>query len=328
MPDIINSITKFRPPEKMLRAMTKQAVSHDFTSFSYKELAGGFCNAVYLIETDSEKLVLKVASSQEVVLMRHERDYVPAEAKTLELFNQKLNIPVPKLIYFDDSKRICSVPYFFMSFMEGTPLSNADPSPSKAEWNEIKLRVGEICREISSLKAKKFGIPVIPETHRHSNYAFVTALFKMLFMDIADKGAYVPETPEKELMSLLKRCEPALNEVTQPVYIHTDTWEGNLMVKDGKLAGIVDHAAVLWGDPLMNHDFHDLLPRPNPYFCKGFGKETFTPNEEIRMIVYRVWHRLGIIAERAFRSYDDPDTYAWALDEYVKEVTRLKSMIN
>ena len=42
-------------PEESLRAMTKRAVGHDFSSFSWEELAGGLCNAVYRIETEEGK---------------------------------------------------------------------------------------------------------------------------------------------------------------------------------------------------------------------------------------------------------------------------------
>lgn len=130
------------------------------------------------------------------------------------------------------------------------------------------------------------------------------------------------------MLGMLKKCREALDEVTQPVYVHTDTWDGNLMIKDGKLEGIVDYAAILYGDPLMNHDFHDFCEVPDDNFCRGFGKETFTPNEEIRLLIYRIWQRLGMIAERGFRDYEDSNTYVWVLDEYVREVIRLQNILH
>lgn len=327
MSEIINSLTKFRPSEEMLKAMTKQAINGKFRDFTYKELAGGLCNAVYLIETEKDKLVLKVASSKDVVVMRHERDYVPNEAKMLKIFEKKLNIPAPRMVYFDDTETICPVPYFFMSFIKGTPLINTNPRPTEEEMNIIKFRVGEICREISSLKADKFGIPAITETYTDSNYEFVYMLFKLLFLDIADKNIFVPEAPEQDMLQLLEKCKKPLDEITKPVFVHTDTWDGNLMIENGRLEGIIDYAAVLYGDSLMNHDFHDFSPVPNEHFCHGFGKESFTDSEKIRLQVYRIWQRLGMIAERGFRDYDNPNTYLWVLDEYSKEVIRLKEML-
>ncbi|MCH5324351.1 MAG: aminoglycoside phosphotransferase family protein [Eubacterium sp.] len=327
MSDIINSATKFRPTEQMLREMTVRALNCDFTDFFCKELAGGLCNAVYLVQTEKGKLVLKVASPKDVIVMRHERDYVANEAKMLKLFGEKLDIPAPKLIYFDDSETVCPVPYFFMSFIDGVPMNNVNPYPSEQEFNAVKFRVGEICREISSLKAEKFGIPAMPETYTDSNYEFMYTLFKLLFLDISDKNMTVPEVQEQEIMSMLEKCAAPLDEVKQPVHIHTDTWDGNLMIKGGRLEGIIDYAAVLYGDPLMNHDFHDFSPVPNRHFCRGFGKETFAAEEELRMAVYCIWHRLGIIAEVGFRNYDDPNMYSWVFDEYKKSVNKLRDML-
>ena len=43
--------------------------------------------------------------------------------------------------------------------------------------------------------------------------------------------------------------------------------------------------------------------------------------------MYRIWQRLGMIVERGFRHYEDPNTYAWALDEYAKEVRVLRNAL-
>ena len=53
------------------------------------------------------------------------------------------------------------------------------------------------------------------------------------------------------------------------------TWDGNLMIKNGKLTGLIDYAAVLWSDPLLSHDFHDFGDTPDPYFLQGYGKTEF-----------------------------------------------------
>ncbi len=53
-----------------------------------KALSGGFCSAVYLVETE-QKMVLKVASDAQVKVMRHEREYVPTEAQMLRTLHEK-----------------------------------------------------------------------------------------------------------------------------------------------------------------------------------------------------------------------------------------------
>ena len=90
----------------------------------------------------------------------------------------------------------------------------------------------------------------------------------------------------------------------------------------------VDFAALYYGDFLMSHDFHDFGEKSDPYFLEGFGKTSFDVHERIRIQVYRVWQRLGMVVERGFRKYEDPDLYAWVLPEMEQEVRRLEQMMN
>jgi hypothetical protein len=85
-------------------------------------------------------MVLKIASDDKVKLMRHEKDYVPIEAKMIKKLNEKLDIEMPKLLYFDDSRKICQIPYFFMSFIEGEPLSNVN-NLTETQIGSIKIDV-------------------------------------------------------------------------------------------------------------------------------------------------------------------------------------------
>ena len=304
--------------------MTSHAMGRDIVSFQEKKLGGGMSNAVYLIEADGVKMVLKIASSASTVLMRHEKDCIINEARMLSVFEEHLDIPSPKLIALDTSCQACDVPYFFMSYLEGEPLLNMNPKPSEDKIREIKKQVGIICRKISSLKADCFGIPVMPETYFEHNYDFMKLLFEMLLLDAKEKEIEIPDITPKELLALLDKHKETLNEVTTPCYIHTDTWDGNLMIQNNKLEGLIDYAAVLYGDPLMNHDFHEF-GELNEGFLEGFGKTEFTQKEMIRIQIYKIWQRLGMIVERGYRDYEDPNQYSWVHGEFTKEVNLLKT---
>ncbi len=323
---VVNSSSKYRQSDDVLRGMAERALKRPIINFSAKELGGGMCNAVYLVEADDTKMVLKIASDPSVVLMRHEKDCIINEANMLKVFDEKIDIPAPKLIYLDTSCEVCAVPYFSMSYMEGTPLMAMEEKPSEEASAKIKKQVGIISRKISSIEAKSFGIPVMPETYRDNNCDFVLTLFRMLLQDALDRQVEVPGITHEELLLMIESQRDILNEAKVPCYIHTDTWDGNLMVKDDQLMGIIDYAAVLYGDPLMNHDFHtfgDLCKD----FLDGYGKTEFTKNEQIRIVIYKIWQRLGMIVERGFRNYEDKDQYAWVLLEFSKEVENLKVLI-
>ncbi|WP_040949770.1 phosphotransferase family protein [Gorillibacterium massiliense] len=324
---VVRSSSKFQQTEEILRIMAERALGKSVRSFRSKELGGGMCNAVYLVEADVLKLVLKIAPDPSVITMRHEKDSILNEANMLKIFEEKIDIPAPKLIYLDTSDDVCGAPYFFMSFMEGTPLMTMAEKPPKEFIFELKRQIGLICRKISSLQAESFGIPVMPETYRDNNCDFILTLFRMLLQDASDKEIEVPGISHDELLALIEAERDGLNEVKVPCYIHTDTWDGNLMVKENRLQGLIDYAAVLYGDPLMNHDFHDFGD-PCEAFLEGYGKTEFTHNELIRISIYKIWQRLGMIVERGYRNYEDKNQYAWVLGEFTNEVDHFRMLIS
>lgn len=319
----MNAITKKHLDKALIKRMTERAFGKMPTSFTVTELSGGLCSAVYLIEADGEKIVLKVASDSEIKVMRHEKMYVPAEAMIMKKLNEETEIPMPRLLSYDDSCELCDVPYFFMTFLNGKPLNMAE-NVTEEQYHSIKEQLGKITHRIYELEAPYFGIPLIPESRCESNAEFVYLLFEWLLMDAYEKDIEIPGISANELLSLVRKHEKSLNTAISPRLIHTDTWNGNIMVENGKFTGLVDYAAVLYGDPLMSHDFHDFGDLVDPFFLKGCGKSDFTTDEKIRIQIYRIWQRLGMVVERGYREYEDTDMYSWVLGEFVKEVDHLK----
>ena len=320
---MMNAITKNWVSEKEIMQMTNRALGKLAKVTKIRKMSGGFFSAVYLVETTNEKMVLKIASDTEVKVMRHEIKYIQTEAEILKRFNEQLDIPMPRLIFYDDSGEICKVPYFFMSYIEGKPLCE-DTDITDIQKTKVKVAMGTITRKICALKADTFGIPNIPESYCEKNSDFVYLLFDWLLLDAEEKNIMIPEITPEELRTLIRKYGEVLDEAITPDYIHTDTWDGNIMVENGELAGLIDYAAILYGDPLMSHDFHDFGDAPNPYFLQGYGKTEFTQNEKIRIQIYRIWQCLGMVVERGYREYDDPHMYDWVLDDFAKEVKKLK----
>lgn len=138
---VVNSSSKYHQTTETLMRMTNRALKRQIKHFKGEELGGGMCNAVYKINADEETLVLKIAPAPSVLLMSHERDSLINEANMLQLFEEKLRIPTPKLIYLDTTNEICDAPYFFMSYMEGIPLMNVETKLSEKEISDIKYQV-------------------------------------------------------------------------------------------------------------------------------------------------------------------------------------------
>lgn len=318
----MDAVTKNWVSREIIIEMVHKILKKPVEIVNIKKMSGGFCSAVYLIETSGEKMVLKIASDKGVKVMRHERKYIQTEIDMLKRFNDELDIPMPKLISYDDSGEICKVPYFFMSYIEGNPLCE-DKVITENQRREVKEKVGIITKQICTIKADCFGIPNISESFCKKNSEFTYLLFDWLLMDAEEKGIKIPSISPENLRSVIQKYEKELDYVTTPVYVHTDTWDGNLMIKNGKLTGMVDFAAILYGDPLISHDFHDFGEKPNSDFLQGYGKIKFTDDEKIRIQIYRIWQRLGMIVERGYREYEDPHMYEWVLVDFAQEVNKL-----
>ena len=326
--NIVNAASKFRQNEDTLKRMAEKCLGKPVWDFHAQELGGGMCNAVYLIQADRQKYVIKIAPQAEPgVLMRHEENSLLNEANMLHLLNERLDIPAPRLIHLDTTREICGADYFMMSFVEGIPLSSMNPKPTDNEISRIKRDVGVICRKISSIHGNKFGIPALQSTHRDNNADFILLLVEMLLKDAADANITIPGITHTGLLALIGENRSVLNDNVFPRYIHTDTWDGNLMIKDNKLTGLIDYAAVFCGDELMHHDFHDF-GELNPAFTSGYGKTQFTHSEKIRISVYKIWQRLGMIVECGYRKYDDPNMYSWVHGEFSREVEHLADLIS
>lgn len=105
---VIKAASKFHQSKDTLKLMTEKALGRTTNDFIEKELAGGMCYAVYLVQADEEKYVIKIAPHPESkVLMRHEKDNLLNEANSLRLFEEKLDIPAPKLLLLDTTRTIC-----------------------------------------------------------------------------------------------------------------------------------------------------------------------------------------------------------------------------
>lgn len=319
----MNAVTKYKLNDNTIEKMYRRAFP-DSRELRITALSGGFCSSVYLVESGKNKVVLKVGTENSVKVMWHETAYIATEAQMLKLIGGKTDIAMPEMLFYDESRKVCDVPYFFMSFIDGKPLNDTEGITAE-QYADIKYEVGRLTRKITDMPAQRFGIPNIADSFCDKNSDFVILLFEKLLADLEQKGGALKSISHDELMKLIGKFRTQLDTADKPCLIHTDTWNGNVMVKDGEFSGIIDFAAILYGDPLMSHDFHDF-GEMNADFLRGYGKTEFDTDELIRIQIYKIWQRLGMIVEKVYREYEDKNLYSWVDGEFDKEVEVLKQM--
>jgi fructosamine-3-kinase len=323
----MDSISKFWQTQDTLKQMAAKAIGEQLYSFFAKPLDGGFCNAVYLITANDKEMVLKIAPKEDIEMMSDELNLLLNEAQMLNFIKQNISIPIPQVLLHDTSCTICASPYLFISKIEGTSYDQINQSMTDKECAQVKYRVGEITAQINSIHNTQFGRPQLPETFSTSNGTFMLDVFRMLLDDGLAKNFDLPNISYDELWSLICANKDAFDDCKQPCLIHSDIWDGNIMIYDNKLSGIIDFERCLWGDYLMEDDFSGF-GEIDSNFLDGYGKTSFTKMELRRISLYRLWRRLVMTIETPYRQYNDDGRFHWIVGELKTEIEQLKKLMD
>lgn len=323
----MDAVSKFWQTESTLRQMTEKALGEQLHSFLAKPLDGGFCNAVYLITANDKEMVLKIAPHENIEMLSDEKNLLLNEAQMLTFINQKLSIPIPRVILHDTSCTICEAPYLFITKINGISYDKVIQDLSEQERAQVKHRVGEITSKINTIQHTQFGRPQLPDSFTSSNSEFMLGVFRMLLDDGLAKNLDIPYVSYDELWNLILANQEAFDDCKHPCLIHNDIWDGNIMIHNNMLSGIIDFERCLWGDYLLEDDFSGY-GEIDQNFLGGYGKNTFTKMELRRISLYRVWRRLAMTIETPYRQFTDEGRFNWVTGELRSEIENLRRLMN
>lgn len=307
--------------ESLIKKMYKNCFGQISDSINIKELYGGLKNTVYLIEDNYSKVVLKVAPKNNSEILTVDKNNMWWEAKMLEKMSE-LDVPAPKLIKFDDSGEICSEEYIFMSYIPGVTYSEIKKSLSLEIKQKIEYKIGEISSKISSLQANEYFLPSQPNKKYNDNYEFVCNLFFNLFNDLKMNNLiFNEEEMIVRVKKILKSNRKSLNNIKKIVLCCSDIWDGNILITNNDISGIVDFGDVYFCDELMAFYFHTIDGKTNKCFLDGYNKKYISYDEEIRIEIYRLYVILKMIVDCVIKKYQGFD---WMFDIYKRIVERLE----
>jgi aminoglycoside phosphotransferase (APT) family kinase protein len=316
---VTESITKNRQSTDVLRAMVVRAYGEDRAPDGddwAEELTHGWFNVAYRIRLrDGETVVLKVAPPAGVEVMSYERDLMRTEVTALALIREHTAVPVPAVHFHDDSRELCDADYFFMEFVEGANLDVVRDGLPVEEQQAFGEAVGAANRELNGIKGDHFG-PL-------RGSATPDATWRQVFTGIVEDVLRDGERRDVDLgrdydvfRRLLADHADSLDEVSEPVFVEWDLFDGNVMVHDGALASIIDHERALYGDPLMEAGFVadslDGFPGDSASFVRGYGRGPSTRAEVTRRKLYTLHLLLIMVIETVYRGHTDPSQYDFA----------------
>ncbi|KYF66725.1 aminoglycoside phosphotransferase [Sorangium cellulosum] len=273
------------------------------------ELKDGWFNAAYEIRlADGREVVLKIAPPRDAEVMLYEKNIMATEVAAMRLVRRNPAIPVPRIYHFDDAHDLCDADYFFMEKIAGDNLEHVRASLPPEAQASIDLHVGEIIREINGFTGTYFGYEGNPALRADTWREAFTRIMESVLEDGVRKGV-VYDHGHDEIRAAVLRHAPALEEVTTPCLVHWDVWDPNVFVKEGRVVGIIDFERALWADPLMEAQFRPLSSEGITSSMRGYGKTSFTPEEERRCRLYALHLALVMHTECHYRNYDTDSIY-------------------
>jgi len=293
----------------------------DFSQISYSEMTGGFFNTIYIINFGDIEAILKVSPLKSSKVLRYEKNIMRTEVEVLNIVKNKINIPVPKIYFYDDIGEIENLEYFIMQKINGENLKSVSKQLSDEENNAIVFELGKINSKINEISNSKFGY-FSQLTKQSSSWG---EAFYNLVSDILEDGKDANVLlPYDEIEDIFEKHLYVCDSVKTPKLVHRDLWPGNVLINNKNISGIIDFERALWADPLMEYYFSNILK--NKYFCDGYGINLNDLDEEskIRRTLYNIYLYLVLKIECYYRNYTSSSQNTWAEKRLYDELKKLK----
>jgi aminoglycoside phosphotransferase (APT) family kinase protein len=271
-------------------------------------LDGGSFNSVYSVAlTDGSKLILKAAPPAEMPVLRHEHGLLRSETLLYTLAAGRHVVGVPTMLH--DGGEF----FLLMTELPGQPWPVVEDRLSNSQRQRLRRDVGRLVAGLHTITGTSFGYPShalgpLAATWRDAFGGMLDAALA----DVESFEATLP-VPPGTIRELTAANADALNEVTTPVLVHFDLWDGNILVDSSsgtpRIGGLIDAERAFWGDPLA--DFVSLAMfsdiRQDQAFLDGYrqagGPVLLDASSEVRLALYRSYIYLILLAEITPRTF-------------------------
>jgi aminoglycoside phosphotransferase (APT) family kinase protein len=274
-------------------------------------LAGGTFNEVSRVTlSDGRRLVLKVPPPPDAPVLAYERGILRTEALFYELAAPNPRLPAVTHARFGHAG---APDFLLMTELPGQPWPAVADRIGGSQRQRLRGELGRIVAGLHGMTGSGFGYPARP----------LTASWRAAFGDMlgtilaeADQYRVALPLPTGVIRRRAARHEGVLDEVTTPVLVHFDLWDGNILVDlDGeapRIGGLIDAERAFWGDPLADFVSLALLGdiQQDEAFLAGYrdagGPARLDASSRVRLALYRSYLYLIMLVEAVPRGYARP----------------------
>lgn len=299
-----NSLTKGTVTEETINRMVQRAFGEN--ALEMQELKEGYFNIAYKVRLKDRHVVLKIAPPPEIQIMTCEKNIMFSEVDSMQMVAKRTDVPVPRILFYDNSGSVIGREYFFMEMLQGQSLSSLQDALPEGHKQEIYYQLGQYTRQLNHIEGERFGYYAQPERQGGDWYEVFRDMVRNIYTDARRKDIAIP-VKEAEALELLERDRAIFEAVKTPRFVHWDIWAGNVFIADNRVEGIVDFERCLWADALMEVGFRNY--EYNKAFYDGYGIKDLTREEKRRSRWYDVYVALLWCLETDYRGYDNRDFY-------------------
>lgn len=255
---------------------------------SFDELAEGTFNTVYRIVRPAGDLMLKLSPDPDAPVLSYEQGLIQTETEFYRAAQGTL--PVPEVVHAGDD-------FLLMTALPGTTwFSQAD----QLDRPPLRRELGRLVADLHKITGPEFGYPQKGLVSTW-NTAFL-AMMDDVLRDAARFGVELPR-PAEQIRGLVLARNTLLTGVRTASLIHFDLWDGNILVEDGRITGLIDGERAFWGDPVAEFVSLTLFGSVDDELLEGYGAAV---NQEL-LSLYRVYLYLIMLIEATPRGYEGPE---------------------
>lgn len=294
----MESATKNKKNFQQLSKMVLQTLSVNL--LEAEELTEGYCNAAYKLRlADGRAAIIKIAPSSEDNLLQYEKGMMQSEVAAMRLAQTNTEIPVAQVYVANDQCTLCDSPFFIMECLSGESLAKIKSHLDSIVLQKLYFDLGRILKSLHQIHGKHYGL---------LSGLFCTSDWFSSFFQMMEALLQNAQTQKISLgrepaciLAYLQTRKAIFMEVNTPCLIHWDTWDGNLLIQNNDIVGIIDWERALWGDPLMEYNFRSFTWNTN--FLRGYGIEHFSEQQKERILWYDIYLNLILYIEAFYRKY-------------------------
>ena len=226
---ILPSMERYNPNQSLpaLEAYLREALEAPVRLIQAHELTESTRSAPWRLDIESD-------GATHSYVLRTGTDGLAHEFAVLNAM-QNTPLPVPRAYGLDEEGRSLGIPCFLSDFIEGEPL--LEPLLAGKAWAE-DLYI-ETVYALQSITLD--DLPTIADQLEHQTAVDV--------LEEADR--YFLENPQPLAQTVHKRLLETMPELPEARFSNGDLWVENIIVRDGKLAGVIDFEHAGFSDPIF-----------------------------------------------------------------------------